>query len=838
MEKPELMAPAGNSEALKAAIANGADAIYLGGKSFNAREGAENFNEDEIINAINYAHERDVRVYVTVNILLADEEIPKALDYLHFLANARVDGVIIQDLGLAYWAKRLLPDLPLIGSTQMTVTNAAGARYLEEKGFKRVVLGRELSLEDIRDIYRQVKLELEAFVHGALCYSYSGQCLFSSMVGGRSGNRGRCAQPCRLSYTLVDDKNKNIELKPEHLLSTRDLYTLDLVPRLIEAGVKSFKIEGRMRRAEYVGVVTRAYRQVIDRYLSDPRNFKVSAEEETAVAQIFNRDFTPGYLKGDPGAELMGYGRPNNRGLYLGRVGRRLGKRYKVNLEAPLYKGDGLNVWVSRGGHQGVVVNKIWLDNCEVTSAPAGSTVMLELPSNSRTGDRIFKTSDIKLLKDIRCTYTSSKEDRSIPLTFTVKAKPGEPLYLEVTDPKGNRAEAYTAVNAEVAKRHPLNEDVLSKQLGRLGNTPYRLERVISHLESPVMVPLSELNKIRRDVIEELREKRLASWPKWVSASPDFKGKLKKITKKIDRNKIIEEVRPRLAVAVGDADGVRAALAAGAERIYLTGEVWRGNVPLKTEDYFELANEVTKKGAEFIPALPRLWHEKEAKQVTAQLERIMEAGISTVLVANLGGLKLLKDKGIKGWGDYSLNIFNSSTVEALMVEGLQGVTLSPEMKLEQIQDLKAELPLEVIVHGALPLMISAHCVLGARLGGKKLGQVCNGPCLKGKYSLKDRLNLVFPVNTDRNCRFYLYNAKELTMIDHLGKIKVPGLNWVRLEIREKSPKYINRITGIYRKALASLGMRNEGEILAAAVEEVKALAPKGITRGHYFRGVI
>lgn len=861
MTKVELMAPAGSPEALKAAVSNGADAVYLGGKQFNAREGAANFSQEEILAAIDYAHERDTRVYVTVNILLADRELAEALDYLYFLGNARVDGIIVQDLGLATLARKLLPEIPLIGSTQMTVTSAAGAKYLQEQGFKRVVLGRELSLADIKAISRQVEIELEAFVHGALCFSYSGQCLLSSMVGGRSGNRGRCAQPCRLAYTLVDETGRPLELKPEHLLSTRDLYTLDRVPQLIAAGVKAFKIEGRMRRPEYVAVVTRAYRKIIDRYLADPEGFQVLPEEAMEVAQIFNRDFTPGYLDGDPGAELMSYGRPSNRGLYLGRAGRRQGERFLVHLEAPLRQGDGLEVWVSRGGHQGLVVHHIWQGGREVTFAPAGSTVTLDLPPSTRPGDRIFKTSDVELLKEVRRTYTSPREERRLPLTMKVEARAGEPLKLEVVDPQGHRVQARTSVYAEVAERHPLDESVLAEQLGRLGNTPYRLAELTASLAGPVMVPLSELNRVRREAIEKLRQVRLAAWPRRVPPETEFRQGLERLLSRRGRERqgarsvagkghdpgnegVSSAGRqgprrvPRLAVAVGDLEGARAALAAGAGRVYLTGEVWQGKEPPQEAQLQELMAAAGEKGASVIPALPRIWHETEAAAVTRHLERLAAAGASLFLIAGPGGLQIIKEYGLAGWGDYPFNAFNTWSLKALAGAGLKGVTLSPEMNMEQLWELDPPLPVEAVVHGALPLMISAHCVLGARLGGKRPGQACTAPCRRGRYGLKDRLGLIFPVTTDRQCRFYLYNAREMSLLDHLEEIAALGLEWVRIEAREKPPGYIRRVTGLYHEALAALESGEGGEMLAVLAREAENLAPTGITRGHYFRGVI
>ncbi|HHX50014.1 MAG TPA: U32 family peptidase, partial [Clostridia bacterium] len=380
MELPELLAPAGDVESLRAAVANGADAVYLGGKLFSARQYARNFDEKELEQSIRYAHRRNVKVYVTVNILLDNTELQAAAEYLQFLYNAGTDAIIIQDIGLLYLARQVVPDLKIHASTQMTIHNLPGARFLSQEGVQRIVLARELSLKDIMGIHQGSSIELEVFVHGALCISYSGQCLMSSLIGGRSGNRGRCAQPCRLPYRLVDDTGKlatRTEKVGDYLLSPRDLCTLDLIPELVKSGVTAFKFEGRMKKPEYVATVIRVYRQALDRYLQDPGGFSVSTEEKQQLEQVFNRDFTTGYFLGNQGRELMSWKRPNNRGVYLGRVLSLNPAKVsvKVRLELPLSRGDGVEYWVTRGGRTGVAIDHIVLDGKEVDKAPAGSVV-------------------------------------------------------------------------------------------------------------------------------------------------------------------------------------------------------------------------------------------------------------------------------------------------------------------------------------------------------------------------------------------------------------------------------------------------------------------------------
>ncbi|MFA7467967.1 MAG: peptidase U32 family protein, partial [Desulfotomaculaceae bacterium] len=352
MKRPELLAPAGGRDALVAAVQNGADAVYLGGRQFNARRGADNFDIKELAEVIEYAHMRGVKVYVTVNILLADTELREAIRFLHAIYNAGADAAIVQDVGLIRLARLVVPELELHASTQMTAHNLPGVEFLRDAGLKRVVLAREMNLDSVRHIRERAGVQLETFVHGALCICYSGQCLMSSMIGGRSGNRGRCAQPCRLEYRLVDKDGKPVADAGqwgEYLLSPKDLNLSDYIPRLMAAGIDSFKIEGRMRRPEYVATVIRIYRELIDRAL-DGGDFAVTGEETVDLAQIFNRGFSTGYFFGNPGQNLMSYKRPNNRGVLLGRVkhyNQRVG-RVEIELEAPLATGDGIEVWVTR----------------------------------------------------------------------------------------------------------------------------------------------------------------------------------------------------------------------------------------------------------------------------------------------------------------------------------------------------------------------------------------------------------------------------------------------------------------------------------------------------------
>ncbi len=398
----ELLAPAGSKEALTAAVEAGANAVYLAGSQFGARAYASNFDADGLREAVRYAHLRGTAIHVTVNTIVDEEELPALAEYLRFLYEIGADAVLVQDLGVAKLAGELVPALPLHASTQMTVHNLEGVRALEELGFSRVVLSRELSLKEIRYICAHAKAEIETFMHGALCVCYSGQCLMSSLIGGRSGNRGRCAQPCRLPYALVDEGGRNLldGKAGEYLLSPRDMNTIDVLPELISAGVRSLKIEGRMKRPEYVATVVDTYRQAIDRY-ERHGSYRVTEEQHRRLAQIFNRDFTTAYLEGTPGKDMMSDRRPNNRGLLIGRVTAydREKKRVTVRLSEELSIGDQVDFWVKVGGR--VTAHIDALSDGKGSSLSGGmpkQEVCFTVPSAVRVHDRVFKVYDAKLM--------------------------------------------------------------------------------------------------------------------------------------------------------------------------------------------------------------------------------------------------------------------------------------------------------------------------------------------------------------------------------------------------------------------------------------------------------
>lgn len=825
----ELLAPAGSREALVAAVENGANAIYLAGNAFGARAYASNFDREALREAIHFAHLRKVAIHVTVNTIVADEEMGPLRDYLRFLYEAGADAVLVQDLGVARVAHETVPDLPLHASTQMSVSSLEGVRALAELGFTRVVLARELSLKEIRHICAHAPVEIETFMHGALCVCYSGQCLMSSMIGGRSGNRGRCAQPCRLPYTLVDEKGQDVlgDKAGSYLLSPRDLSTIDVIPDLIEAGVSSLKIEGRMKRPEYVATVVRTYREAIDTYYAG-KGYAVTQEERDDLAQIFNRDFTTAYLEGRPGKAMMSDRRPNNRGLLIGRVtaydwDRRI---VTVKLSGRLGLGDQVDFWVKVGGRVTATISALTdAKGRAVEEGQAGDIVSFAIPSAVRDHDRVFKVYDARLMERAKETYASGAPVRRIPVAIAVRAAVGEPLTVTLCDAEGHRGEGRTDFIGEPARKRPLSEEIIRKQVSRLGTSVYEMKSLTCEIAGEVMVPMSEINEARRKAVEALDALRL----KEIEArehrpEPKFTDRIARpIPKKAD-----------FLVAVDTLGKAEAALAAGADGILFGGESYEHRViaPEEYERAWQMAREA---GARIDFNTPRIVHDGQQKHVERLLDAFAAFPPDAVHVHNIAMLALVRrltDFAIHA--DYSLISYNKQTLAFLKDYGASGATLSPELTAKEIRQLAKEspLPLTCIVHGRLELMVSNYCVTGSFLGGCGEGP-CTQPCTRGHFALKDRKDALFPLAMDQFCHMHVLNSKVLSMMPHAMKFRTAGIETMQIEAKAMGEKEIAAIVKAYRKAMTFPEEPAEDQLSWIHEQE-----GKDITRGHYFRGVL
>ena len=553
MRDVELLAPVGSFEALKAAVQNGANAVYLGGKDFGARASANNFDRDELKEAVKYAHIRGVQVFVTTNTLRKENEIEDFLEYAKFLYDIDVDAIILQDIGMARLIKRELPDFELHASTQMVAHSLEDVKYLESVGFDRVVLAREVTVEEIKYICDNCKADIEVFVHGALCVCYSGQCLMSSMIGNRSGNRGRCAQPCRQRYELIDVyTGEVVNSNGDYLLSPRDLNAIEEIDKVIDAGVHSLKIEGRMKRPEYVATVIDGYRKTIDEYLATNK-LNVSDETINDLYTIFNRKFTKGLLLGDVGKDMMNSQLPNNQGLYVGTVVdyNKKAKRLKIKLANTLKKGDGINLG---GGTIGRIIKN---GNIE-TIGYKGETIELDFVGEARKGQIVFKTSDSELMDRVQATFTQDKEFVKNIIDAKITIKLGQKPILTLKDRHSNEATIEGDKIVEEAMKVALSREKVETQLRKLGNTPYELDLLEIELDDNVSLPISLLNQMRRDCIELLNKERISI------KNRKYKNKtIKYKPVQYNRNK-----QQEISVKVKNLEQLESALECGVDRIY------------------------------------------------------------------------------------------------------------------------------------------------------------------------------------------------------------------------------------------------------------------------------
>lgn len=862
----ELLAPAGTKEALLAAIESGANAIYLAGNMFGARAYADNFDEAGMREAIRLAHLRNVQIHVTVNTIVDDNELAALKKYLRFLAEAGADAVLVQDLGVARVVRETVPELPMHASTQMTVHNLDGVLALEKMGFSRVVLSRELTLEAIRHICANSHVEIETFVHGALCVCYSGQCLMSSVIGGRSGNRGRCAQPCRLPYTLVDERNNDLlgNTAGKYLLSPRDMKGIELLPQLLEAGVSSLKIEGRMKRPEYVAIVVGSYRRAIDSYLAG--SFQVPAEDSKALTQIFNRDFTTAYLEKKQGRNMMSDKRPNNRGLMLGRVldFDRDSRLVTIKLATELSVGDQVDFWVKVGGRVTTTIQQLQLvtgqqgakkksggkgkQNAKaginlqqlvpVESAEAGAVAAFQVEGWVYPGDRAFKVYDAALMEAAKAMYNSGAPVRRIPVQARVHAAVGEPLSIQMKDADGNQAQAATEYIGQEAMKRPLSKETVEKQISRLGTSIFTLTDLQTDIQGQVMVPVSEINEVRRQCVEQLEQARMHQYGvKAAQASKQARAAL--LAGKAQLAQETAAVRSKgtgITVVADNLAKTAAALQAGATTIVFGGESYSHEAI--TLPMYEKAVALAKAaGAKLIFNTPRIIRDAELPAFHKWLQAVDSYGGDGISVHNIGTYEAAREyTNLPIWADYSLISYNQETLQHFQELGLAGAVLSPELNFTQVEKLAAQsqLPLECLVEGNLELMVSEYCCTGSFLGGLDSGR-CSAPCVNSgkRFFLKDRKDMKFPLVMDQFCHMHLLNGNRLSMLPHAMRFRELGLSAVRIDGRYMDEAGLKKTVKNYLTY-----MQHKGELDEAERKAAEQLEGSNITRGHYFRGVL
>ncbi|NJK34405.1 MAG: U32 family peptidase [Oscillatoriales cyanobacterium SM2_2_1] len=808
---PELLAPAGNWACARAAVENGADAIYFGLEHFNARMRADNFSVGDLPDLMAFVHGRGVRGYVTINTLIFTAELAAVESYLRATINAGVDGVIVQDVGLCRLIRHLSPDVPIHASTQMTITSGAGVAFAAQLGCDLVVLARECAIAEIQQIYTEAALPLEVFVHGALCVAYSGQCLTSESLGGRSANRGECAQACRMPYELVVDGAVRDLGDRRYLLSPQDLAGISVLPELVAAGVSSLKIEGRLKTPEYVASVTRIYRQALDRLGSD-QGAVPTVREHYELEMAFSRGLSSGWFRGIDNQTLVHGIYAKKRGAYIGAVVAVQREQIQVAIapdarELPLQPGDGV-VFACGDREFGGRIHGL---------ERQGQRLRLSLHRSGgsrmpvRVGDRLWKTSDPELDKRIRQSFAGTEPRFQRPLWLEVSGGVGDLLTLTAWDELGHRVTVASAMPLAIAQNQPLTPERLSAQLGRLGTTPFYLEHLSGTVDG--IVPVSELNRLRRQVVEALLRQRQTPHAWTVQAAHSYRDLLP------DTAAPSEPPTTSTLIVLGRSlEQVTAALEAGITMIYCDFEdprqyrraVQRGQAYPQTRLYV---------------APPRITKPKEQWI----LEQVRRAEADGYLVRNYDHLAFFA--GERMVADFSLNIANPITAAYFWQHHtLERLTASYDLNAGQLVDLLTATPRpwwEITIHQHMPMFHMEHCVFCAFLSTGTDYTNCGRPCDKHEVTLRDRTGAEHLLKADVGCRNTVFNATAQTGAELVPRLQSLGVRHWRIEFVQESPTLVQKTIQRYQALL-------QGHISGAELwRELQLTHQLGVTRGTF-----
>jgi len=832
---PELLAPAGDWDALRAAVSNGANAVYFGLPNFNARHRATNFTREELGKVLEYLHAHNVRGYIALNTLIFSDELPEIAKVAAELAEAGADAVIVQDLGLVKLLKRLVPDLPVHGSTQMTLTEPVGIEFVRRLGVERVILARELSLSDIGQITAATDMPVEVFVHGALCVAYSGQCLTSEALGGRSANRGQCAQACRLPYEmLVDGQHRELGDRA-YLLSPQDLAAPELIEPLVKLGVSCFKIEGRLKSAQYVSATTDTYRKALTAALAGTP-FSMTRQEELDLAQSFSRGLTHGFLDGVNHQELVQGRFPKSRGVRVGTVNGRTPRGVLVQLAEGedvrlLVPGDGI---VFDEGHpdQDEAGGRVW--EIFPGTLPGEVEVLFQFGAVNLAaiapGALVWKTDDPVLRKRLEHSYSRDVVVVRSPVSFAVSGKVGGALSIRVCEGAKSPSDSNLQGTIEVtwpgpiqrAIKHPASAESLREQLGRLGETPYELAEVTLDADEPIMIPKSALNELRRTAMEQLlaargtRSKRLVVSP---NALAELRGEVRQ--------------RPASSVEAPSKMYVMARTIAQLEAVL----AWQPSAELPRpamvycdfEDprrYKEAAQLAQAAGMPMGAATMRVAKPGEE----AFFARMTESGADAVLIRNLSGLVYFREQAphLARIGDFSLNVANELTAELLLAEGCERLVPSYDLNWDQLGAMLRVVdptPFELVIHQHMPMFHMEHCVFAAFLSTGKDFRDCGRPCDTHRVELRDRVGAEFPVVVDAGCRNTVFNHVPQSAAEYVPRMKALGVRHFRVELLRETASEVAPLLERYARVLAGL---EQGRVAWRGLQVLNQL---GVTRG-------
>ncbi|MEO0355568.1 MAG: DUF3656 domain-containing protein [Cyanobacteria bacterium P01_A01_bin.3] len=815
LQRPELLAPAGDWDCAKAAVENGADAIYFGLDKFNARMRAHNFTEGDLAELIPWLHQRGVKAYVTFNTLTFADELAQAEQYLRAIIAAGVDAAIVQDVGICRLIRHLSPDFPIHASTQMTVTSSVGVEFAKSLGCDLVVLARECSLKDINKIQQQLQtrdaqLPLEVFVHGALCVAYSGQCLTSEALGGRSANRGECAQACRMTYELISDGQTVPLGDRQYLLSPQDLSGLSVLPELVKSGVTSLKIEGRLKTPEYVANVTRVYREALDRVI-DTAEYGVNKSDRYSLEMSFSRGLYTGWMNGIDNQKLVHARFGKKRGVYLGRVSKIKGKKIAIQLQAPLKAGDGV-VFDCGNPQQREEGGRVY------TVDEAGKLAWIGFGRDAvdwrrvHVGDRLWKTSDLELERSIRQSFAGDAPKFSRPIDCDVAGAVGEPLTLVARDRIGHVVTIQSEMPLVEAHSKPLDEGRLRKQLGRLGGTPFELGTLNVELDGAVMLPVSELNRMRRSLVDQLDELRARPHRWQLNETASYQDLL-------PASPALTDSDSELIVLARSLDQLEMAWTAGLKTLYCEFEdprVYREAVRMVK------SNPTTANQTIWV-APPRITKPLE----NWILQQVKTSNADGYLVRNYDHMEYFK--GDRYIGDFSLNVANPITARHYMDRfNLERLTASYDLNIDQLAALLTNAPpdwFELTIHQHMPMFHMEHCVFCAFLSDGTDFTNCGRPCETHQVKLRDRVGTEHVLQADAGCRNTLFNGTAQTGAEYVHRLQDLGARRFRIE-------FVDENKGQVRQAIARYQQLLNGDISGAQLwRELQLQSQLGVTRG-------
>lgn len=802
----ELLSPVGDFECLKAAVQNGANAVYLGASSFSARAKATNFDNQELFDAIKYAKLRNVKVHLALNTLIKNYEFNDAVNLAITAYNFGVDAIIIQDLGLASYLHEHYPEIPLHASTQMTVHNLDGVKQLENLGFSRVVLSRELSLNEIKYIRENTSIELEVFVHGALCISYSGQCLLSSMIGGRSGNRGLCAQPCRLPYELYEQKNENINLLDKgYILSPKDTCGIEFLPELVKLGINSFKIEGRMKTPTYVGVVTKIYRKYIDLVLENidkenlnelikqslnTKNIETNLSDKEELLQVFNRGgFSTGHFKSSENKDLIFKTKPNNMGFYIGTISHiNENKGYlTLKLENTLSVGDRISI-----NNESYTVSELMINNKNFESLDKGNIVKIgRMKSKISVGSKIYRIETQKLNKSILPTFKEDKNFKKIPLNGKIIIKENQPISLKVWSDSGFYKNLEYVATSEIfpsaALNKPISREKVSEQISKTGNTEFEFINLEIDLDDNLFIQMSVLNDLRRNAISELENIVIKTHTHNITNT--------NINYENDFDNTNISSTPTLSLLLNILDlNYNYSILENINKIY---------IPLKyfiDIKYKQLLKQIISKFDTYI-YMPHIIKDTKLKNIDFD-NIISNFDIKGFVVSHISQIEKIQKYNLELIGNFNLNFYNNYSINKLKSFGFSTHTISPELDKSEIIDLQkySSISTELIVFGKTPVMTNNYCYLGK---SNKCYKECDKKCMSNNiFYLKDRMNFEFRILPDNTSTLTtIYNSKTLSI-----KYEDININSIRIDILDEKFDEIQNIINTIKS-----GNRFEGK---------------------------